>query len=81
MKNTEMRTIYKDKNGEAINEGMRLRHDDGTVERVYACHDEEGTTDLGFNASNESWLDRTGRNREIYPLYQFPLHEYEIVKG
>jgi hypothetical protein len=75
----ETATIYKDKNGNIIKAGMRLKHNDGTIERVYACEGENGT-DLGFNASNEAWLERyPDRNREIYPLYQFNLREYEII--
>lgn len=72
---------YFDKNGEEILAGMTLKHEDGTTDFVYSCEDENGKKDLGFNASNEAWLERTGRNREIYPLYQFNLKEYEIVKG
>lgn len=69
---------YRDKNGVIIEAGMTLKHDDGSTELVYMCEDEDGNKDLGFNASNEDWLKRTGNTREIYPLYQFNLSEWEI---
>lgn len=72
---------YFDKNGEEIKAGMTLQHYDGSTEFVYSCVDENGQPDLGFNASNEKWLERTGRNREVYPLYQFSMEEWEIVDG
>jgi hypothetical protein len=71
---------YFDKNGKQITRGMFIRHEEGTYERVYECEDENGTKDLGINASNEAWLERTGRTREIYPLYQFDTKEWEIVE-
>jgi len=67
---------YFDKHGEEIKEDMKLRHDDGTIELVYKSDD----GDLGFNASNENWVGFDPNSRELYPLYQFPLSEYEIVK-
>lgn len=71
---------YFDKNGKRIEAGMILQHVlDKSRETVYSCEDEQGRKDLGFNASNENWLARTGRNREIYPLYQFNLADWEIV--
>ena len=72
---------YFDKHGQEITRGMFIRHEDGSYERVYECEDENGNKDLGLNASNEAWLEKTGRNREIYPLYQFDTKsEWEIVK-
>lgn len=67
---------YFDKHGEEIKAGMKIRHDDGDIERIYATADD----DLGVNASNEAWLERHGGNRELYPLYQFDMKEWEIVK-
>lgn len=66
---------YFDKNGKEIKAGMTLKHEDGSLELVYAC----GEDDLGFNASNLAWLKRTGQAQEFYPLYQFSLTEWEIV--
>lgn len=66
---------YFDKHGELIKEGMSLRHDDGEVEKVYASDE-----DLGLNASNEQHISFSEYSREIYPLYQFNLKEWEIVK-
>lgn len=67
---------YKDKNGKVIEKGMTLKHNSGDVEYVYLADNGE----LGFNASNEAWLERHGRDRELYPLYQFDLSEWEIVE-
>ena len=67
---------YFDKHGEEIKAGMKIRHDDGDIERIYTTEDD----DLGVNASNEAWLERHGGNRELYPLYQFDMKEWEIVK-
>lgn len=69
--------VYYDKNGTQIKAGMFIKHDDeDKAEKVYASDD----NDLGINASNEAWLERHGRNRELYPLYQFNLKEWVIVK-
>lgn len=70
---------YHDKNGNEIKAGMTLKHDDGTTHFVYECEDENGELDLGFNASNETWLEKYGAKREIYPLHQFTISEYVIV--
>lgn len=67
---------YYDKNGKEIKSGMRLRHDDGEISLVYTTDD----GDLGFNASNENWIGFDPLKRELYPLYQFDLKEYEIVE-
>lgn len=67
--------IYHDKHGVQVKENMYLKHDDGTVEKVYKGIEEE----LGFNASNEKWSGFSELKREIYPLYQFSMKEYEIV--
>lgn len=67
---------YFDKNGKEIKEGMTIKHDDGDLEKVYASKD-----DLGVNASNENHISFSEFNRQIYPLYQFNLKEWEIVEG
>jgi hypothetical protein len=67
---------YYDKNGKEIKAGMKIRHDDGEVELVYASED-----DLGLNASNENYAGFNPLRREIYPLYQFSMKEWEIVEG
>lgn len=66
---------YFDKHGVKIEEGMTLKHDDGDVEKVYKSDD----GDLGVNASNENWRGFNPIERELYPLYQFDLREWEIV--
>ena len=68
---------YRDKNGDLIQEGMTIRHDDGDTELVYAC----GEDDLGVNASNENRPDFCECLRECYPLSQFSMKEWEIVKN
>lgn len=67
---------YYDKHGKEIKAGMTLRHDDGDIELVYQAKD-----DLGFNASNENWAGFDPYKRELYPLFQFDLSEWEIVEG
>lgn len=68
---------YHDKNGKLVKEGMNLRHDDGTIEKVYLSSD----GDLGFNATNEKFVGWNGFTRELYPLHQFAIRrEYEIVE-
>ena len=66
---------YFDKNGKKVKEGMTLRHEDGTLEKVYRAKD----GDLGLNASNESYSGFNPLKRELYPLYQFDMKEWEIV--
>lgn len=75
------KNVYFDKNGAEIQAGMTLKHDDGETELVYACQDDDGVPDLGFNASNEAFMERHGVARQIYPLYQFNLKEWEVVKN
>lgn len=74
---------YRDKNGDLIKAGMVIKHDDGEEELIYSCGD--NNEDLGVNASNEKWLEREYGDakesfREFYPLYQFRLSEWTIVK-
>ncbi|MCM1322975.1 MAG: hypothetical protein NC218_02215 [Acetobacter sp.] len=68
---------YFDKNGKEILEGTTIRHDNGETELIYAC----GDGDLGVNASTKKYIEENGESaRECYPLTQFDLHEWEIVK-
>jgi hypothetical protein len=66
---------YFDKNGEEIKTGMRIKHDGGDIEMVYQNSDEN---DLGIDASNKNFIG--GSDRKIYPLYQFNLKEWIIIK-
>lgn len=75
--------VYFDKNGEQIMNGMTIVHEDGEVELVYVCGDDN--EDLGVNASNEVWLENHYGSskeffREYYPLSQFNLKEWQIKK-
>lgn len=68
---------YFDKNGKKIEAGMTLRHEDGDTDMVHQSDD----GDLGFNATNEQWKGHVpGYSIQLYPLYQFNLHEWEIVR-
>ena len=72
---------YFDKNGVQIKENMEIKHDDGEVELVYAGSENDlGEIELGVNASNENHANFTELTREIYPLSQFFLKEWEVVK-
>lgn len=62
---------YYDKHGESIKPGMTLRHDTGeTWEIVQTTNRDTGEEDLGMSCSAF----------EAYPLWQFDLREWEIVK-
>lgn len=67
---------YYDKNNKLIQAGMTIRHDNGEEEYVYLS---ANGLDLGVNASNENHISFDEFNRQIYPLYQFDLSEWEIV--
>jgi hypothetical protein len=67
---------YYDKNGIRILPNMILEQEDGEQQKVYLSTDK----DLGFNASNEEHIDFHELKRELYPLYQFNLKEWRIVK-
>lgn len=76
---------YFDKTGTEIKAGMFLRMENGSIEKVYACVDQDGSADLGINASNEAFL----RNhfpgcedyyREFYSLSNFSLCNTEICQ-
>lgn len=67
---------YFDKNGNEIKSGMTIEHNDGEIQIVYACENDE----LGINASNEDYLkSHPSAEREYYPLYQFNMKEWSIV--
>lgn len=72
---------YFDKNGNEIQAGMTLRRDSGEEEKVYDCSDASGTANLGFLASNPWFLQlHPDWATEYYPLSQFDLTKWEIVK-
>lgn len=78
---TYRKNQYFDKNSEEIHAGMTLRHDDGEEKKVYECGDEFGTANLGFMASNPRFLKHhPDWPVEHYPLHQFNMKEWEIVK-
>ena len=66
---------YFDKNGKEIVAGMRIKHDNGDIELVYASEE-----DLGVNASNENHSNFCEPFIEIYPLSQFSMKEWEIIE-
>lgn len=71
---------YYDKNGKEIKAGMVIKHDSGDVEKVYPNWDGD---DLGVNATNEQFFENhpnVDMRRQIYPLSQFDLSEWEIVE-
>ena len=73
---------YIDKNGNEIKEGMTLRMDDGTIEKVYFTWDQYDNDDLGINASNEEYMRRHGMSeyeREFYSLSNFSPDVMEII--
>jgi Ni,Fe-hydrogenase III component G len=73
--------IYFDKNGNEIRSGMVLRNSRGEEKKVYECSDEFGAANLGFLASNPRFLElHPDWPEEYYPLSQFNLAEYEIVR-
>ena len=78
---TDRKNQYFDKNGTEILAGMTLHHDKGDEKKVYECGDEFGTSNLGFMASNPRFLElHPDWPVEYYPLHQFNLAEWEIVK-
>lgn len=71
---------YKDKNGNIITKGMQIKHDNGEIEMVYSNWNED---DLGVNATNKKFTEihpDSNIPQKIYPLYQFNLLEWEIIK-
>lgn len=69
---------YFDKRGNEIKAGTKIKHNDGSIELVYEC----GDNDLGVNASNMEYLkNHPDAEQEFYPLYQFNTkYEWEIVE-
>jgi hypothetical protein len=68
---------YKDKNGNIIKAGMKLKHDDGDIDTVLSSGD-----NLGFNATNIKFEENHPDNDIpllIYPLSEFRLTEWEII--
>jgi hypothetical protein len=65
---------YKDKHGNIIKAGMKLKHDDGDIDNVLSSDN-----DLGFNATNEDFARNHDTPQLIYPLSQFCLKEWEII--
>ena len=75
-RNFRMANEYFDKNGDLIEEGMILMHDDGDLSLVYKSDD----NDLGFNATNKNYKYNTpGWSIQLYPLSSFCLKEWVIV--
>ena len=75
-----MKHVYKDKHGEIIKEGMTIRHNDGSTEKVIACVDADGNPNLGVNATNFD-CPFAGLHHVAYPLSEFATsREWEIVK-
>lgn len=72
---------YRDKNGDEIRAGMKIRHNNGEVEEVYATEDRYGNDDLGISATNPAYAARhPDHEPEYYALWAFDLREWEIVK-
>lgn len=71
---------YYDKKGQEISDNSILRMEDGTLEHVYRCQDQEGEEDLGINASNEAYLrNHPDAEREYYSLSNFDLSQCEVI--
>lgn len=66
---------YLDRHCKVIQAGMLMRHIDGDIEKVY----ESESGDLGFNATNENHAGWDGISRQVYPLSEFALSEWEII--
>lgn len=71
---------YFDRDGTEIKAGMFLHMEDGSIEQVYSC----GENDLGINDSNEDYLRRHEMDndfyRECYPLSEFNLGKVQICQ-
>jgi hypothetical protein len=67
---------YFDKHGKQIKAGMKIKHDNGDIDLVYLAKG----GDLGLNASNENFAGFDPMYRELYPLSEFDMKEFEIVK-
>ena len=76
-----MRKTYFDKHGEEILAGMTIRHDNGETELVYATTSMDGDERLGICATNPAYAAlHPDCDIEYYPLSNFNLREWEIVK-
>lgn len=76
-----MKRTYQDKNGQEILAGMTIRHDGGETEKVYDTTDAEGNEDLGVMATNPEYAKLHPEcDIEYYPLSEFDMSEWEIVK-
>lgn len=75
----EVKARYFDKNGKEITDACKIKHADGTVEKVYLTEDGE----LGLDATNPEWIEN-GRACEceygIYPLTREITEEIEVVE-
>lgn len=68
--------VYRDKYGNKIEKGDTIKYlENGTGHIVYENADRD---DLGLNATNPNC--KFVNQRLIYPLYQFDLDEWVIVK-
>ena len=67
---------YFDRNGTEIRAGVFLNMEDGSIEQVYAC----GEDNLGINASNEEYLRRQGLDSDYYREY-YSLSEFDLSKA
>lgn len=69
--------MYYDKNGNPVNVGDFIRFDDGSIEQVFSCGDD----DLGIMATNKDYLKYHPDARiEYYPMSQFDYDSFELVK-
>lgn len=76
-----MKNTYHDKHGEEILAGMTIRHDNGDTELVYETEDANGNDNLGILATNPDYLKyHSDCELEYYPLSNFDMREWEIVK-
>lgn len=69
---------YRDRNGQEIKAGMQVRTEDGTIEEIFKCDDD----DLGIQATSKEFLKHHPDYPyiEYYPLYQFETEKWEIIK-
>ena len=76
-----MKITYHDKHGEEIQAGMTIRHDNGETELVYATVNAYGDEGLGICATNPAYAAlHPDCDIEYYPLSNFNMQEWEIVK-
>lgn len=76
-----MKITYHDKHNQVIQAGMTIRHESGETELVYATVSMDGDEDLGVCATNPAYAALHPEcDIEYYPLSEFNMHEWEIVK-